>query len=467
MTLPMNRREMLMALGATAGALASYRLVRAQEGQPHPLGSPGTYEWKKPERPITAAIMGAGNRGRTYAGYAQAFPEELKIVGVAEPIPSRNEFLAKIHGIPPERRWDTWERAFDIPKFCDAIIITTPDRLHYGPAMAALSKGYHLLLEKAIAQSWTECRDILTLSRRKGSIVGICHVLRYTPYFRMMKHLAASGRLGEIISIQHLEPVEHIHMSHSFVRGNWRNTRESNPMLLSKSCHDLDILRWIADTPCTKVQSFGSLRLFRKEMAPPGAPARCADGCPVEAKCPFSALGIYLRRKTWLAHKDTPGDDDASIREWLGRTNYGRCVYHCDNDVVDNQVVNLEFGAISASFAVEGLTSYGGRRTRIMGTRGDVVGDENQLEVFDFQEEKRYLWTVKENGQIDSGHGGGDYGLVRDWVQALSRKDEGLLTTTLEASMESHLIGFTAEASRLAGGAVKSIDPLAVGHPAS
>jgi predicted dehydrogenase len=463
MTVPMNRREMLRSIGLTAGALASYRLVRAQEGQPHPLGRPSPYAWIKPGRPVTAAIMGAGGRGRTYAGYAQAFPEELKIVGVAEPIPNRNEFLAKGHGIPPARRWDTWERAFEVPKFCDAIIITTPDHLHYGPAMAALKMGYHLLLEKAIAQSWTQCNDILALARRTKAIVGICHVLRYTPYFRMMKHVVDSGRLGRLLSIQHLEPVEHIHMSHSFVRGNWRNSRESNPMLLSKSCHDLDILRWVAGRACTKVQSFGSLRLFREDMAPPGAPARCADGCPVESKCPFSALEIYLRRKTWLGHKDTPGDDDASIREWLGRTNYGRCVYRCDNDVVDNQVVNLEFGDISASFAMEGLTSYAGRRTRIMGARGDLVGDENQLDVYDFYAKERFLWTVLEHGRVESGHGGGDNGLVRDWVQAVGRSDESLLTTTLEASMESHLIGFTAERSRLEGGTLKVVDGRAPG----
>jgi len=455
----MNRRDMLKTLGATAGALAACRLVRAQEGQPHPLGSPAPFAWRKPGRPVTAAIMGAGGRGRTYAAYAQAFPDELKIVGVAEPIPFRNDYLAGIHGIPAARRWDTWERAFEIPKFCDAIIITTPDHLHYGPALAALDKGYHLLLEKAIAQSWAECRDILALARKERAIVGICHVLRYTPYFRMMEHVVRAGRIGEVVSIQHLEPVEHIHMSHSFVRGNWRNSRESNPMLLSKSCHDLDILRWIAGRACTKVQSFGGLRLFREEMAPPGAPARCADGCPAEPSCPFSALEIYLRRKSWLGHKDTPGDDDASIVEWLGRTNYGRCVFRCDNDVVDHQVVNLEFGPITAAFSMEGLTSYGGRRTRVTGTRGDIVGDESELQVFDFHARQRFVWTVRDHGRADSGHGGGDNGLVRDWVQAVSRGDESLLVTALEASMESHLIGFAAEDSRLAGGSPKTIDP--------
>ena len=460
----MKRRDALLTLGAAAGTAASYRLVRAQPGQSHPLGSPPSFEWKKPGRPVTAAVMGAGGRGRVYAAYAKAFPDELKIVGVAEPIPYRNAFLAEGHGIPPERRWPTWERAFDGPKFCDAIIVTTPDRLHYGPAMAALEKGYDLLLEKAIAQSWSQCRDILDLATARRAIVGVCHVLRYTPYFRMMRHIVASGRLGELVGIQHLEPVEHIHMSHSFVRGNWRNSRESTPMLLSKCCHDLNILRWLADRPCDKVQSFGSLRLFREEMAPPGAPARCADGCPVEPSCPFSAVEIYLRRKSWLGHKDTPGDDDASIEEWLARTNYGRCVFRLDNDVVDNQIVNLAFGDITATLATEGLTSYAGRRTRIMGTRGDLVGDEERLEVFDFHERKRYLWTVADHGRVDSGHGGGDNGLVRDWVQAVGRRDPALLATTLQESMDSHLIGFTAEKSRLEGGTLRTVDGKGLGE---
>jgi predicted dehydrogenase len=458
-----NRRDALRAIGAAAGAAAGFTFVRAQEGRPHPLGQPATYDWKAPSRPVTAAIMGAGNRGRVYAGYATRFPGELRIVGVAEPIANRNDAMAAAHGIPAERRWDTWERAFDGPKFADAIIITTPDHLHYGPAMAALERGYDLLLEKAIAQSWPQCRDILGRAQSRAAIVGVCHVLRYSPYFRMLKHVVDSGRIGGIISVQHLEPVEHIHMSHAFVRGNWRNAKESTPMLVSKSCHDLDILRWVIGQPCRQVQSFGSLRLFRREMAPPGSTARCADGCTVEASCPFSALDIYLRRKTWLGYKDTPGTDDASIREWLGRTNYGRCVFRLDNDVVDHQVVNMVFGdSVTAAFSMEGLTSYAGRRTRIMGTRGDLVGDEETLDVYDFYERKRYQWTAKEHAAASSGHGGGDYGLVRDWVQAVSRRDPTLLTSTLEASMESHLVGFTAEESRLEGGALRMIDQAAL-----
>jgi predicted dehydrogenase len=455
---PLGRRQALTTLGTLAGSLAALPLVRAAPGEPHPLGAPTPVPWRKPEQPVTAAVMGAGSRGTLYASYAEARSEELKIVGVAEPIAHRNASMAQRHGIPPEHRWDTWERAFDGPRFCDAIIITTPDHLHYGPAMAALEKGYDLLLEKAIAQSWPQCRDVLTLAREQGAIVGVCHVLRYAPYFRMMKHVVDSGRLGEVVSVQHLEPVEHVHMSHSFVRGNWRNSAESNPMLLSKSCHDLDILRWILGRRCTRVQSFGSLRLFREEMKPGGATARCADGCTVEAECPFSALRIYVRGTGWLHHKDTPGDDEASILEWLSRTNYGRCVYQLDNDVVDHQTVNMEFdGGVTAAFSMEGLTSYAGRRTRIMGTRGDLVGNEERMDVYDFSKRERYEWVTAEHAEDLSGHGGGDFALVRDWVQAVSRHDESLLTSNLAASMESHLVGFTAEESRHEGGRLKVI----------
>jgi predicted dehydrogenase len=417
-------------------------------------------------KPVTAIVVGAGNRGNVYASYGRKSPEELKIVGVAEPIPYRNERMAREYGIEEKRRWVTWEHALEVPKFADAVIVTTPDDLHYGPAMRALELGYDLLLEKVVAQTWKECKDILDLARKKGRIVAVCHVLRYTPYFRQLRETVASGQIGEVVSVQHFEPVEHIHMSHSFVRGNWRNAEQSNPMILSKSCHDLDILRWILGKPSKSVSSFGSLQLFRQEMAPEGAPLRCTDGCPAESECPFSALKIYLQRKTYLGHLKIDEHTDEKILKALKEGPYGRCVFHCDNDVVDHQVTNIQFDeGITAAFSMEGLTSYGGRRTRVMGTGGDAVGDEDRLEVFDFPTRKHWRWSVKEADQLVSGHGGGDHGLVHDWVRAVARQDASLLTSTLEASMESHLMGFMAEESRLNGGAVKEIN-LGITSPA-
>jgi predicted dehydrogenase len=454
---PLARREMLKTLGLAS--LAAPLLVPDLSA-----ASPGKEilfqqdkEDKKPIKPVTVVVIGAGNRGwGAYSSYGLKFPEELKVVGVAEPIPYRRERISKAFGIPPENQFVTWEHVFRKPKFADALFITTPDELHYGPAMAGLNQGYDLLLEKVIAQSWEQCNDILMLAEKKKSIVAVCHVLRYTNYFRKMREIARSGQIGDIVSIQHLEPVEHIHMSHSFVRGNWANSKKSNPMILSKSCHDTDILRWIINKPCTQVSSFGSLRLFRKENAPAGSTMRCTDGCRVEKDCPYSALKIYLRNRTWLVHLNLEEVNDQTILRELKNGPYGRCVYQCDNDVVDHQVTNFEFeGNTTASFSMEALTSYAGRRTRIFGTKGDITGDEKTLTINEFATGKQEIWDAAKAAEISSGHGGGDHGLVHDFVRAVGFKDPGILSSTIQVSMASHLMGFRAEESRLKGSVEK------------
>lgn len=443
-----TRRDWLKLSGLLVGS-ASLAGSRTQAQSPATLAANPETSYPKPNRPLTAVVLGAGNRGNVYASYSQKFPDELKIVGVAEPIELRRKRFAEQYGIPVGHQWVTWEHALQIPKFADVLIITTPDHLHYGPAMQGLALDYDLLLEKAIAQSWPQCNDILQLSQQRQRIVAICHVLRYTPYFRKLKAVMDSGALGTIVSVQHFEPVEHIHMSHSFVRGNWRNTQESNPMILSKSCHDLDILRWLIDKPCVRLASFGSLKYFKAENAPVGSPLRCTDGCPVESTCPWSALKIYLKRDDWVRSLRLENYEPETILHALKTGPYGRCVFRCDNDVVDHQVVALEFAEqITASFAMEAFTSYGGRRTAVMGTLGDAVGDMQTLTVNDFRTRTKQVWDASTN---DSGHGGGDFGLMRDFIQAVSQRNPALLTSTIEASMESHLMGFKAEESRLTG----------------
>ena len=445
----MLKRSGLLAMGAPFAASAFDHI-----GDKRKIEIPLRENHTKPDRPITAVVLGAGNRGNVYSGYSLKFPDELKIVGVAEPIEFRRKRFATKYQIPEKYQWTTWEHALQIPKFADALIITTPDALHYGPAMGGLKMGYDLLLEKAIAQSWKECNDILKLTQQKKRIVAICHVLRYSPYFRKFREVMMSGQIGDIVSIQHLEPVEHIHMSHSFVRGNWRNTKESNPMLLSKSCHDLDLFRWMIGKPCRTVSSYGSLSYFKKENAPKGSTLRCTEGCAVESTCPFSASKIYYRNRTWLTHFDLPPDQDQgeTIMKLLKEGLYGRCVFHCDNDVVDHQIVNMTFeDKITVAFSMEALTSYAGRRTRVMGTKGDIVGDENAFTVFDFSTRQSTVWDAGKLQQEQSGHGGGDYGLAHDFVVAVSKQDPSLLASTIQESMESHLIAFRAEESRLSG----------------
>ena len=286
------------------------------------------------ENPVTVITLGAGGRGNVYGNYGIQFPKELDIIGVAEPISIRNERYTKKHNISEENRFDTWEHVFDRPKFADAVIISTPDNLHYGPCMKALEMGYDVLLEKPIAPSEKECLDILNLANKTGRIVAVCHVLRYAPYFIKLREMIQSGSIGKLISIQHLEPIEHIHMSHSYVRGNWHNSKKTTPIILAKSCHDLDILRWMIGKPCKSIAAYGSLKWFKKENAPEGSTNRCSDGCAVEATCPYSALKIYNDPDGWSSVFDLP-DDTSKHREYileqLKTTNYGRCVYKMEN----------------------------------------------------------------------------------------------------------------------------------------
>lgn len=450
-----NRRDLLKTIGFAA---VGTTMVKDSWGASPDHVLPDylrNQQYKKPSKPVTCVVLGAGGRGNVYAAYAEKFPDEMKIVGVAEPIPHRRERFSERYAIPGKYQWVTWEHALEIPKFADALIITTPDALHYGPAMQGLELGYNLLLEKAMAQTWQQCKDILAQTRKYDKIVAICHVLRYTSYFRKMKEMVDSGILGDLVSLQHLEPVEHIHMSHSFVRGNWRNSSESTPMILSKSCHDTDILRWVIGKPCKRISSFGSLKHFREDKAPAGSTARCSDGCKAEKDCPYSALKIYLKRKTWLWHLAIPDHDDETILQALKNGPYGKCVYRTDNDVVDHQVMNIEFeDEITASFNMEAFTHYGGRRTRIFGTKGDLSGDMQSLTYTNFLTGKKESWDVSMATQNQSAHGGGDWGLAHDFVQAVSQQDVSLLTSNIEASVESHLMGFLAEESRLNGGKV-------------
>ena len=414
---------------------------------------------KEFDKPLTCIIIGAGNRGLGYSYYASNNPKEMKVIGIAEPVKIRQNIFKTQHNLDDEKIFDSWEEVFERPKFADFVIISTWDRLHYAPAMKALEIGYHVLLEKAIAQSWEECTDILAQAKKYNRIVGVCHVLRYAPYFMKMQEVIQSGEIGDIVSVQHLEPIGNVHFSHSFVRGNWRNEKESTPCLLSKSCHDLDIIYWLLGKKCKQVSSFGDLNYFTTENAPKGSTLMCTGGCEVESTCPYSAKRIYYTKKEWGVSYliDLQPWDADKVLKAINEGPYGRCVFHCDNDVVDHQVVNMVFeDDITVAFSMEAHTSYGGRRTRIMGTKGDIVGDSNNLVITDFTTRKSVTYKASELAADFSGggHGGGDYRLVRDFLQAVYQDDASLLTSTIEDSMESHYIGFKAEESRNNGGKV-------------
>lgn len=408
--------------------------------------------------PITLAIVGAGNRGiEAYAPYTLQYPEKGKIVAVAEPRDARRARAAELYDIPHSHVFSDWRELYDAGKCADAVIITTQDKDHRDPAIAFMEQGYHVLLEKPMAVTEQDCRDICTTALRMNTIFAVGHVLRYTPYTRKLVSLLREGVIGDIISIQHIEPVGWWHYAHSYVRGNWRNTGESSFMLMTKSCHDMDYLRYLADAPCRSVSSYGSLTYFRPENAPPNAAKRCVN-CPkkIEKDCPYSALKIYSRGKPdeWPASVITAENTAEGIQKALETGPYGRCVFHSDNDVVDHQVVIAQFeNDITATFTMTAFTGMSGRETRIMGTRGELRGDSRYIRVYDFVREKETVHDsqLSAEGDILSGHGGGDTGLMSTFLDALINDDAGRILSGPQETLESHLMTFAAERARLKG----------------
>ena len=465
----MDRLEFLKRLGVlTVGAtlVGSGVSAMAAEAEDVPeIAADEKIKTKMPEmdaglsKPVTVMIIGAGGRGRTYARYAEKFPQSMKVVGVADLNPNRRKAMAKKHNIPVENQFGHFNDALSKAKFADAVVIATPDNLHYEPCMKALELGYDVLLEKPVAPTERECRAILKQAHKYNRIVAVCHVLRYAPYFVALKQVLDSGAIGDIVNIQHFEPIRYAHMAHSYVRGNWPLSTKTTPIILAKSCHDLDILRWLIDKPCETIAAEGSLHLFRPENAPKGAPERCTDGCPHEAECPYSAIDIYERRKQHLGAFDLPRKDPALIREKLKTTNYGRCVFRCENDQCDHYVAIMKFqDGVTASFSMDAFTPWGGRRTRIMGTKGFIEGDMTTFTFYDFRTSHKSVWDQKVSEIAEykgSGHGGGDHLLVRDFLRAVSAQDEKLLSSTIDVSIESHVMGFMAEKSRKSNKKVK------------
>lgn len=416
--------------------------------------------------PVRVAICGLGSRGKdTYAPISEILPDQMVIAAIAEPIEEKREYVKARYHVPDEMCFETGEEMFARERLADVALICTQDAMHVGHAVAALEKGYHLLLEKPIATSQADVAKIEEAARRMNRSVVVCHVLRYAPFFETIFDAIVRGEIGDVMCIQALENVGYWHQAHSFVRGNWRSEAESTFMLLAKCCHDLDYLVWLTGQRCARVSSFGSLRHFRKECAPEGAAARCTAGCKAKVNCPYDAEKIYLTNpNTGILHGniDWPCNilaqepDEARIREAIEHGPYGRCVYACDNDVVDSQIVNMEMeNGVLCQLMMTAFCEHGGRTIRVFGTHGCIEGDmeSNMLRIRPFGREESVI-DVAALGRDLAGHGGGDGRLAAELLQM--HGETGRPTkrmTTLEASAESHHIAFAAERSRKSGGA--------------
>lgn len=429
------------------------------------------------KKPVTAVIVGAGHRAFVYAKLAQTNPELLQIVGVADPNPIRREKARALFGFPKENCFESAEELAKVPKLADAVINGTMDHQHIETAVPLLNLGYDMLLEKPFAVNETEMRTLVDCAKQNNSRVMICHVLRYTPFYYGIKERVASGEIGEIINIQTSEHVSYHHLSTSYVRGKWANSKECHTsMLLAKCCHDIDIMMWMmSETKPELVSSFGSKFQFKPENAPKEAGTRCLVDCPLVNECRYSAKRLYIDQpERWsfyiwdkLEHIKNPTEADR-IALLSGDSNYGKCIYKCDNDVVDHQSVLVRFASgATGTHNMVGGASTPLRRIHIIGTKGEIYGN--------FEESKFYVSKIcpsktserileevdlRVNGDMVGaygGHGGGDERLSEDFVSFVRGEKPSLACTSVFDSVAGHLCVYLADKSREENGTPQKV----------
>lgn len=406
---------------------------------------------------VTAVVIGAGMRGDIYASYGIEHPNEFRVLAIAEPDAGRRKIFSDKYQIPEEMQFADYKDLLEKDKMADCALVCTQDQMHFEPTILALNKGYHVLCEKPMSPFADQIIQMGETAKANHRILTICHVLRYSPFFTKVKSMIDEGRLGKIMNIQHLEEVGFWHMAHSFVRGNWRKTEETSPMILAKCCHDMDLIMWMVGSTCKKVSSFGERSFFKEENAPEGSALRCMDECECRDTCAFYAPRFYLEHPRAEGFVKPVAYDEKvdTLMEALRTGPYGRCVFHCDNDVVDHQIVSMEFeNGVNATLTMSGFTHDCTRKINIMGTAGQLEGnlEENKLIFHDFltgNTETIDIFVPK------SGHNGSDYSTIRDFVKLVAADGQGDNKTNADVSIASHLMTLAAEEARLTG---KTID---------
>lgn len=430
-------------------------------------------------RQITAIIVGAGHRALLYSLYALQHPEELKIVGVADPDPIRRRKTAEMHNFGEEMCFASAEDLASRPKLSDAVINGTMDTQHIPTSLPLLRRGYDMLLEKPFAVNETEMWQLQKVAQETGRKVMICHVLRYAPFYAAIKERLLSGEIGDIINIQCTEHVSYHHLAVSFVRGKWGNEEKCGaPMLLAKCCHDMDLIMWLmSGIAPRRVCSFGNDFQFDPAKKPEGAGKRCLVDCKIEADCPYSAKKHYIDHPdrwafyVWdcLEHLASPTIED-KVRSLKTDNIHGRCMWDCEHTVVDHQSVLIDFtNGATATLNMIGGASKPERNIHIIGTRGEIKGvfDDSVFVVRKLDNASEQGWTEEtvdlkiggDKSGMTGSHGGGDLRLVEDFVRVLQGQAPSISCTTINDSINGHLAVFRAERSRKTGQVVSMEEP--------
>ncbi len=416
---------------------------------------------------VKVVILGLGNRGKNYGGHLANTPG-VKIVAICDKYQEKIDKVKKAWGVPDEMCFTDEEKFFGLGKVADTMVIATQDKDHYGHAMKALKLKYNLMIEKPLSPDINQCLEMEEYARKQGCKVLVCHVLRYAHYYKRIKEIIDSGILGKIVLINHDEDVAYWHFCHSYVRGNWRREEDTSPLLLAKCCHDMDLMYWYAGAKAKSVSSYGSLNYFKPGNEPEGATDTCFD-CPHKDTCNFEATYQYVGRKKkffgrepkkykWKPYAFCISNDPNDIIDKLKNDEKGklwsRCVFKCDNDVVDCQTVNMEMeNGVQVQLNVNAFNEHDHRHTEIRGSKGILIADDSgsvlRLQLFGKKEKKIVVNLIP----VIKGHFGGDQGVIAATIDLVRGDlDPNGQYTWIQDTIESHRIVTAAEMSRRDGG---------------
>ena len=408
---------------------------------------------------ITACILGSGDRGRVYGNYALAYPEELEITAVVEPLPQRMAAAKKLFSLPDDRCFSDFDSFAAQGKIADCVINCTMDSLHVVTSLPLLDAGYDMLLEKPVCNNEKELALLEECVKRNDSKLMICHVLRYAPFYRRVKQLILDGEIGEVVNIRTDEHVAYNHASAAFIRGKWNNEKRcGSTMLLQKCCHDLDLICWLNPFRPTRTASFGGRNFLIPEKAPRDAAERCLNGCPHVEDCPYSAKKISVEKDIFPQYtcegmskyfRDVTTEE--KIQSLKTDNPHGVCAYKTDADIVDHQTLILQFeNGSTASHTMICGAPRGDRTIHIVGTRGEIEGrwSTNIVNLYRADGSHESYDVEKEIDRADH-HLGGDTELMRDFVRFLNGLPVGISCTTISESLNGHKCVYMADRSRV------------------
>ena len=395
---------------------------------------------------MTIATVGCGNRARVYASLMAERPDQFQIVAAADRMPERIEYIRQLSRIENFKTFDSDRALLSQDKLADVVLIATQDADHLRAVIWAVARGYDIMLEKPICNHPEGILEVQRLASEANVRVVVCHVLRYTSFYRKIKEIVASGRLGQIITMNASEGIEAWHFAHSYVRGLWAVMEESTPTIVAKCSHDMDLLHWILGKRCLQIASFGSLSFFRK------------DNANLEMEYPMFDARRYLisPKRFWLDQViDDLSSDPDQRREWLSKSQWNRSVFHGQNTAVDHQVLSMLFeDEVTATFTMSAFDE--GRNYEIHGTKASLragdfykehVGADIVIKDHDSGDVSR-LSVTDQNSHPKFGdyHMGGDVGFIKDLYHEFTTSGESL--TSLDSSVHSHMMAFAAEEAR-------------------